>query len=202
MKSIIDPNQSYTFSQFFDLKIEPQELAKYFGYTLSQKNLGLPQYQGELDTINQTKNQIQEILPNISLDSDRARGEFLISPVVLDLVLYTKSEVRIEYQIQVTEQLQGYLSYLLENKSYMIFTKAKNQDLVNGMTQLCAELIALDQWEKTGDQETLLGAVTTGNIWQFAILNRSEKHITQGLEIYRVPEDLEQLMGILVQALI
>lgn len=69
------------------------------------------------------------------------------------------------------------------------------------MTQLVAEMIALDQWERTPAQTTLLGSVTTGKLWEFALLDRAQKHIDQGLESYRVPEDLESLMRILVQPL-
>jgi hypothetical protein len=74
--------------------------------------------------------------------------------------------------------------------------------LTYGFTQLATEMIALDQWEKTPTQSTLIGAVTTGSIWQFGRLNRATKHFEQGLDIYRVPEDLEPLMRILVQSLI
>jgi hypothetical protein len=88
------------------------------------------------------------------------------------------------------------------SKTEVLIIEAKKADLDNGFTQLCAELIALDQWEKTGKQEILLGAVTTGNIWQFGRLNRLNKHIEQDLKLYLVPEDLEALMRILVQALI
>ena len=38
-------------------------------------------------------------------------------------------------------------------------------------------------------------------IWEFARLDRSKKHIEQGLESYRVPEDIEPLMRILIDAL-
>ena len=63
-------------------------------------------------------------------------------------------------------------------------------------------MIALDQWERTPAQPTLLGAVTTGKIWEFGLLHRAAKHLEQGLDSYRVPDDLETLMRILVPALI
>lgn len=53
-----------------------------------------------------------------------------------------------------------------------------------------------------GNQEILIGAVTMGNIWQFGLLNRQPKHIEQGLNLYQVPDDLDALMRILIQALI
>jgi len=53
-----------------------------------------------------------------------------------------------------------------------------------------------------GNQEIILGAVSTGKIWEFGRLNRRSKQIEQGLESYRVPDDLEPLMRILIQTLI
>ncbi|MEO0532902.1 MAG: hypothetical protein AAF215_03445 [Cyanobacteria bacterium P01_A01_bin.123] len=79
--------------------------------------------------------------------------------------------------------------------------EAKNADLAKGFTQLSAELIALDQWI-TGNQPLLLGAVTTGDIWQFGQLNRAKKQITQNTKLYVVPDDLETLMRILIRAIL
>ena len=198
---IINPEQSYTFSKIFELKIEPKDLAKYFGYSFARKKLNLSQYQGDLDRINQLKERIEEILPYASLSSEAARREILISPLIFDLVHYTKSEIFIEYSIIVSEQLQGYLDYFLENVNNLLVIEAKKEDLDYGMTQLIAELIALEQWQENQEQIYLIGAVTTGKIWEFARLNRDKKQIEQGLESYRVPEDIEPLMRILVQAL-
>ena len=65
---------------------------------------------------------------------------------------------------------------------------------------LAVELIALDQW--TPSQQPLLhGAVSTGVIWQFGTLERQTKQITQNLNLYRVPADLEELLRILVAIL-
>jgi hypothetical protein len=72
-------------------------------------------------------------------------------------------------------------------------------------TQLTTELIALDLWSNAPDvtvQPELIGAVTTGTIWQFGVLHRQSKQISQGLNSYRVPEDLEQVVRILIEALL
>lgn len=199
---ILNPEQSYTFSKYFEMKIEPKDLAKEFGFSFSRKNLKLPQFLGELDHLQSTKERINEILPYISLANETARREFLISPIVLDCIHYTKCEVRVEYQIKVSEQLQGYFDYWLESQQNLLIIEAKNADLEYGFTQLCAELISLDQWQENTQQTILIGAVTTGNIWQFGQLNRLDKHIIQGLELFRVPQDLDDLMRILVKILI
>lgn len=201
MANILTPQQPYTFSKIFDLKIEADELVAEFGYTLQRTALNLSQYSGELDRLEELRSRIQEVLPYVSLVNETARREVLISRVVLELVHYTKAQLRIEYPIKVTEQLQGYLDYLIRTTTELLVIEAKREDLDYGFTQLAAEMIALDQWEKTPAQNILLGVVTTGKIWQFGRLDRAHKHIEQGLEQYRVPEDLDSVMRILVAAL-
>jgi hypothetical protein len=202
MSGILTPQQPYTFSKIFDLKIAADDLANEFGYTFKRDRLSLPQYQGELDRLLDQRQRIEEILPYVDLASEASRRRILIAPVVIELVHYTKAQLRIEYPIKVTEQLQGYLDYLLRNNSSLIVIAAKRQDLDYGFTQLITEMIALDRWERTPSQPTVLGAVTTGKVWEFGILHRASKQIVQGLESFRVPEDLAPLMRILVQALL
>jgi hypothetical protein len=199
---ILKKDQSYTFSKYFEMGISPEDLADEFSYQLTRKRLNLSQYQGELDRLKQLEENLNEILPYFDLSNETSRREVLVSPIILDLVHYTKSKVRIEYQIRINNQLQGYLDYLIRNKNNLLVIEAKKADLDYGFTQLTAELIALDKWEKTQNQEILLGAVTTGTIWQFGLLNRAKKHIEQDLKVYVVPDNLEPLMRILVQALI
>ena len=199
---ILEPDTAYTFSETFALQIPTDELAAEFGYAFSRKRLNLPQYSGELDRLDELRSRIEEVLPYVDLSSETARREILTGRVVLELIHYTKVEIHIEYPLKVTNQLQGILNYLLEAQNNVVIVAAKQADLDLGMTQLCAELIALDQWDNTPNtQSHLIGGVTTGKIWEFARLDRSKKHIEQGLESYRVPEDIEPLMRILIDAL-
>ncbi len=41
-----------------------------------------------------------------------------------------------------------------------------------------------------------------GDVWRFGFFKRQERHLTQDLNLYRVPEDLERLIGTLVAILI
>ncbi|MBC6420524.1 MAG: hypothetical protein GDA43_02445 [Hormoscilla sp. SP5CHS1] len=47
----------------------------------------------------------------------------------------------------------------------------------------------------------LTGAVSTGDIWQFGLCDRAQKKITQDLNLYRVPSDLEPLLRRIVAVL-
>lgn len=198
---IFDPEGTYTFSKIFDLKIPADEIAEEFGYTFTKTKLNLSKFSGELDRLEEIQTRIEEVLPYIDLSSEASRREILISRVVTEVVHYTKAQLRIEYPIVVSNQLQGTLDYLFRGKANLLVIEAKRQDLDYGMTQLVAEMIALDQWDRTPDQATLLGAVTTGKVWEFALLDRAQKHISQGLESYRVPEDIEIPLRILIHAL-
>jgi len=66
--------------------------------------------------------------------------------------------------------------------------------------QLAIELIALDQWIES-EQPILQGAISTGNIWQFGQFDRHSRAVTQDLDLYRVPADLDDLLRILVKIL-
>jgi hypothetical protein len=204
--SILDSNQSYTFSRYFELGFEASELAQEFGYSLTRQKLHLPQFPDELDRLGELRDRIEEVLPFVPLTNELARREILISRVVTELIHYTQAELRIEYSLKVSNWLQGNLDYLLRVNSVnqLLVIEAKYEDLTRGFTQLVAELVALDQWENatTVDQQPILiGVVSTGTIWQFGRLDRNKRHFEQGINSYRVPEDLEQVMRILVAAL-
>ena len=200
-KSNLDPNRSYTFSNYFDMGIIPSELVAEFGYSLSKQIIQLPEYVGELNRLPNLKQRIEEVLPYIDSENETTRREFMIAPIVTDLIYYSHAHVRIEYNLKLNNQLQGTLDYYLETGNGVVIIEAKQADLSRGFGQLAVELIALDQWTDSAQPE-LIGAVTTGNIWQFGILQRSQKHIIQVLNLYRVTEDIESVMRILLATLL
>ena len=200
-KSNLDPNRSYTFSNYFDMGIIPSELVAEFGYSLSKQIIQLPEYIGELDRVANLKQRIEEVLPYIDSENETTRREFMIAPIVTDLIYYSHAHVRIEYNLKLTNQLQGTLDYYLETGNGVVIIEAKQADLSRGFGQLAVELIALDQWTDSAQPE-LIGAVTTGNIWQFGILQRSQKHIIQVINLYRVTEDIESVMRIILATLL
>lgn len=202
---ILDPNQPYTFSRYFELRIDPIDLVEYFGYVFQRTSLTLERYQGDLsDELPQLNRSIRNILPRLVSMNEQAKREMLIAPIVRVAVERADALLRIEYAINVSSQLQGTLDYLIssEHLSQLLVIEAKRDDLDYGFTQLAAELIALDQWErspKVEAQPLLVGAISTGQIWTFGVLDRQARIIKQGLDSYRIPEDLESLLRILLK---
>jgi hypothetical protein len=199
-RTILQPGQAYTFRQYFEMTYEPEDILAEFGYTLQRVLLSLPQSTATLDRFDNLKTRIEESLPYISLTSEAARRELLIAPLLLDVVHYTRAQLRVEYPLIVTEQLKGSLDYYLYSVGKLLVIEAKNADLARGFTQLAVELIALDYWLDE-QPATLQGAVSTGDVWQFGSLDRASKQIQQILTLYRVPDDLESLIRILIKIL-
>jgi len=104
-KSILDPTRSYTFSNYFDLGFIPSDLVAEFGYTLTKQLLKLPEYSGELNRMASLKQRIEEVLPYIDSENETTRREFMIAPIITDLIYYSHAHVRIEYNLKLNNQL-------------------------------------------------------------------------------------------------
>jgi hypothetical protein len=198
---LLDPNRSYTFSNYFELGLPVDDLVAEFGYSFERKFLNLPQYSGTLDRLIELKQRIEEVLPYVDLENETTRREMLIAPIVTDLIHYSRAKLRIEYTIKVDNKLQGNLDYYLRSNTNLIVIEAKQADINRGFTQLATEMIALDKFTDSNQTE-ILGAVTTGNIWQFGILYRQKQNIEQAINLYRVTEELETVVRILLAGLI
>lgn len=197
---VIRPDASYTFRSYFEMPYEPEDILAAFGYRLRRAAVDLPRSTTPLTRLAQLQTSIEESLPYISLTSEAARRELLIAPVVREVVHYTRAQLRIEYPLNVSEQLKGSLDYYLYTDRKLLVVEAKHADMARGFTQLAVELVALDQWCDDA-QPVLPGAVSTGDIWQFGTLQRATKLVTQDVHLYRVPADVEQVLRILVVAL-
>ena len=194
---VIDPTQSYTFADYFKLNSEPDEILSYFGYEYESRSLILPQTNRQLETLESLKQRLEEILPFVSLTSEMARREFLIAPILIELIYYTQAKIKVGYFLKITEQLKGELDYFLQTETQFLVIEPKNADLQRGFTQLAVELIAVDQAE-FANHSLLYGAISMGNIWQFAVLHVQQKIILQDTNLYRVPADLLELLKIIV----
>jgi hypothetical protein len=192
---ILQENQSYTFRSYFELPYEAEDILAEFNYSLIRAKLSLPKTTKKLEILTELKIKIEQLLPFISLSNETARRETLVAPVLLEIVRYCQCQLRIEYPLVVNNWLKGNLDYLLRSTHDLLVIEAKKDDLTRGFTQLAVELIALASIEK---QDIFYGAVTMGNIWQFGKLDLVNKQITQDINIFKVPDDLDDLGQVLV----
>jgi hypothetical protein len=192
---ILQENQSYTFRSYFELPYEADDILAELNYSLLRAELSLPKTTRQLDRLPELQQRIRAFLPFISLSNEAARRETLVSPVLLEVVIYCQCQLRIEYPLTVNNWLKGNLDYLLRSTNSLLVIEAKHDDLTRGFTQLAVELIALSHIE---EQNVFYGAVTIGDVWRFGKLDRSQQQIVQDINLFKIPDDLESLTSVLV----
>lgn len=193
-------NRPYSFSEIFQLNIPAADLLPALGYRFSRQFVELP-VSSPVD-VSSLVQEFQEVLPYTDLNSEQARRETIVSSIVKFLVRQTQCRLSYEYPLK-SEKVFGNVDYFIQKQGKIIIVEAKRDDLENGFNQVAAELIALDTAKEIyTETSNLLGAITIGTLWQFAILERERQQIVQALNTYRVPEDLQSLIPILLYRLV
>ncbi len=199
-KSIFQENRKYTFSDYFTMTNPTEEIVAEFGYSFSIEVIDLPLSNNYNPEIIQNLNQTYyTIIPKITLTSEIAKREFLVAPLILEIAKLIAVKVKVEYPLEIDDKLGGVLDYLLTTRETLIVVEAKKKDLDSGFNQLAAELIALDKtYEESELNPIIYGAVTLGDIWKFAILERKKKHIVKNIASQTIPRDTEEIFSILM----
>ena len=199
MKRIsLSPDISYTFSDYFKLEATTEEVLEYFAVTLAVGAVPLPQSSVNLDRLDNLLARLEENFSAVSLTSEIARREFLIAPVIAEVAHYAKARVRVEYAVNLNLKLKGTIDYFLRSHNSLLIVEAKNADLTKGFTQMATELLALDLLLEEDEAALVYGAVSTGDIWRFGVLDRARRHITQDINSFRVPQDTAELLRSLI----
>ncbi|RUT10262.1 hypothetical protein DSM106972_007570 [Dulcicalothrix desertica PCC 7102] len=194
---ILQPEQSYTFYEYFELSFAIQDILAELGCSYNLESLTLLSSEVDVNLIRNLKKNIQSNLQYVRLSSESARQQVIIAPILLEVCKTTQTRLNVEYPVSVSEQLKGSFDYYIDKDRGMLVVEAKQADLNRGFTQLAVELIALDQWTSK-DTPILYGAVTTGEDWRFGIYKRAEKIILEDIKLYRVPEEIDLLVKTLV----
>lgn len=200
-KPLVGETDELAFADWFRLNADIDVVLAHFGVTLLRAWCELPRSPRPLDDLPKLHRRIERALEQVSMSNETARREFLIAPV-LDEVLQlagTDGRLRVEFPLDAGPQLHGTLDYLFQTAAQVLIVEAKNADLTRGMTQLAVELVALDQTLEDNEAGPwLCGAVTTGTSWQFGFLERPSRRFAQDLTMYSVPADLATLLQTLV----
>ncbi|MCY7376239.1 MAG: hypothetical protein LH472_09750 [Pyrinomonadaceae bacterium] len=196
-RQIINPETSYTFSDYFKLRASTEDILDYFGYSKINESLVLPLSEKEIVNFDVLDARLKEHLIHISLENELTRREFLLAPILSEVRHITQSKLRSEYWFEFNHQLRGSFDYLLKKEKNLVIAEAKQSDLTRGFTQLAVEMIAIDKAEAT-EKPIIYGAVTTGEEWRFGKLDRQTKTVYQDIRLIVLPTNLEEIMRILI----
>src|SRR5438128_8670507 len=127
----------------------------------------------------------------IAINTEKARSEMLITPVLLDIWRQAQSQISLfsgtEFNVDEERGLTGYCDYILSrskeqltiNVPVVMIVEAKNETIKGGLGQCVAEMIAAQMFNaREGNGiDTIYGAVTSGEIWKFLKLVGSVAYI-------------------------
>ncbi|MEM9004882.1 MAG: hypothetical protein AAGE59_15335 [Cyanobacteria bacterium P01_F01_bin.86] len=194
--TILQAGSRYSFRSYFELPYDTDEVLAEFGYRFQRAYLDLPHSQVAMPQLSGLKQQLEEVIPYVTLSSEAAKREALVAPILMRVAIACQTLLRIEYSLTVDEYLQGTLDYFMQSEKGLVVVEAKRDDLTRGFTQLGVEMIALAKLNP--ELELIYGAVTIGELWVFGTLNQVKKLILRDIQSFKVPEDVEALTQVLV----
>ena len=154
----------------------------------------------------------QTLLDNVSLavavNTEKARSELIIAPVLIEIRKIFNKEISffsgIELNIDRERDLTGFCDFIISQSSEQLFlntpvitvVEAKNDNIMSGLGQCAAEMIASRIFNE--QEGTILskiyGVVTSGNMWKFLKFEGNAIYID--LDDYSIKE-ISKIVGIL-----
>ncbi len=146
----------------------------------------------------------------IYLSTEKARSEFLISPILAEVRRLLNKRVSLflgkDFTVDPARGLQGFCDYIISGSQEQLFIsapivtifEAKKEDIIGGLGQCVAAMVAAQCFNQNQDTEVdrIYGAVTTGTNWKFLILEETIVYIDP-IEYYI--QDVDKILGILLQ---
>ena len=191
-----------SFSDYGKPNLLVDEIAKELGYKFQSQifDFKTPAKVDEKfwQDVENLENDRLEVLKTTIIDSEFAKREILIAPVITLLIRWFHYKLRIEYPINVAPDLKGKIDYLLYGNQDIVVVEAKNDNFDIGANQLVPEMIAVGVKE---DRDIVYGAVTNGRLWQFYCCDRLSNSITQDVRTYSFLQNSSELFSVLLSIL-
>ena len=143
-----------------------------------------------------------------NINTEKARSELIIAPILAEFKLALKDRVSlfsgIDFNVDQEAGLNGRCDFIISRSGeqlalsapVIILVEAKNENIVAGISQCIAEIIAAQKFNAARHNpiEALYGCVTTGSLWRFIKLEGQTAYI----DTVEYPvQNLEYILGIL-----
>jgi hypothetical protein len=146
----------------------------------------------------------------IAINSEKARSEFIIAPVLAEVRRLSNQQVSLfsgkEFNVDKARGLAGFCDFILSGSPEQLYitapvieiTEAKNEDIIAGLGQCIAAMVAAQIFnqQKGNAIDVIYGAVTTGTTWRFLTLKGQSVSI-DAIEYYI--KEVDKILGILMQ---
>ena len=143
-----------------------------------------------------------------TIGTEKAKSEMIVADVLVDLLEHFDRSISlfsgIDFNVDSENGLTGVCDFLVSlsprqsllEAPVIIVVEAKKDDLLIGLGQCVAEMIAAQRFnaEKGNDIQCVYGATTSGTDWKFLKLEGNRLHID--MVIYTI-ERCDRILGIL-----
>lgn len=145
----------------------------------------------------------------VATSTEKARSEFIIGPVLLEVRQLLNRQISIfsgeEFTVDESVGLNGTCDFLLSRSTKLIeveapifvLVEAKKADLKTGLGQCAAEMVAAQRFNQQQNREIpyIYGCVSNGTQWRF--LRLADRQLTIDLNDYPLPP-VGQILAFLV----
>lgn len=101
-KSIFKPDKRYSFSDYFYMNHPTAEIIAQLGYHLDFEEIQLELAPTvEPNTVEKLKNFYYRLLPKITINSEIAKRELMIAPLIYEVILNLDAKLNVEYPIDM-----------------------------------------------------------------------------------------------------
>ncbi len=152
---------------------------------------------------------LEELPWAVAVDTEKARSEVIINPVLLEVRRIFKSSISVfsgeEFNVDINAGLNGVCDFLISlsreqltvEAPAIVVVEAKKSDIKSGIGQCIAEMVAVQRFNSSKNKPifSIYGSITSGTQWRF--LKLEEQTVTIDLTDYPVPP-VEQILGFLV----
>ena len=143
-----------------------------------------------------------------SINTEKARSELIIAPILVEIKKQHRGDLSLFSGVELTvdreRELSGFCDFLLSRSAEQLYVRspvvmiveAKNENIMSGLGQCIAEMIAAGIFNEQEDKsiDRSYGVITSGNLWRFLKLKGQDVHID--LDDYGIKE-LREILGIL-----
>jgi len=188
-----------TVLQTFDLKhIEPQNL--FVSESPVEASIFL-------------KEALAENIPlALAIGTEKARSELIIVNVLIEIRKKLKHQISlfsgVKFDVDAERNLTGFCDFMITASPEQLFidapvialVEAKNENIMAGLGQCIAEMVAAQQFnlQESNVTPVIYGIVTSGTVWKFLKLEQSQVFID--FEEYYI-KDINIILGIILSML-
>lgn len=147
-----------------------------------------------------------------AINTEKARSELIIANILVEVRKILEHKVSlfsgIEFNVDKEKGLNGFCDFIMSlSQEQLLLTRpviavveAKNENIIGGLGQCIAEMVAAHIFNKAegNDVARLYGAVTTGTAWKFVKMEGLDVLID--LDEYLI-ENPDKIIGILLEML-